>query len=82
MTDSISKAAFNDAVQSAITAVKPLLLAAEAEANDLDLGAGHPLNAALSALHAELSEQLSIADGLGSTGMHTDGGGSGKGDAD
>lgn len=72
---------FNQAVADATAAVKPLLLAVEAEANELGLNASHPLQQALSALHAELANQLEIADSLGNTdGLHARTGGSDKGD--
>lgn len=85
MTDSIPKSTFNAAVQAAISAVKPLLLQVETDAADVATITG-PIDAVaalqinLSALHDELSNQLAIADALGSSGgMHTNTGGTGKG---
>lgn len=74
MTDSnyILKSTVSAAVVDATNAVKPLLLAAEA---------ANPGSDELAALHAELANQLSIADSILDSGtFHTDGGGTDKGD--
>lgn len=79
----ILKSAVSSAVTDATNAVKPLLLAAEAAANDLPSNDAYTqaVKDALAALHAELANQLGNADALLGTGtMHTDGGGTGKGD--
>lgn len=70
--NSILKSIVSAAVTTATNAVKPLLLAAEA---------ANPGSTELAALHAELANQLASADDLLGTGtMHTDGGGTDKGD--
>lgn len=77
MTDSnyILKSDVSAAISDATDAVKPLLLAAEA------IECSVAMADALSALHAELANQLANADSLLGTGtMHTDGGGTDKGD--
>lgn len=74
-------ATFNQAVADATEAVKPKLLAVEAELNALGLVATHPAQVAVQDLHAELANQLRIADELGGTGgEHARSGGSDKGD--
>lgn len=80
-TETILKSLVSAAVTVATNAVKPLLLAAEAAAAPptADLV---QVQSALAALHAELATQLGNADTLlGSGPMHTDGGGTDKGDA-
>lgn len=79
----ILKSDVSAAVTDATNAVKPLLLAAEAAANALPSADDYTaaVKSALAALHAELANQLGNADGLLGTGtMHTDGGGTDKGD--
>lgn len=77
--NSIPKADFNSAISEAISSVKPLLLDLEAKLALLD---DQDAIDACATLHAELANQLAIADTLGSTGgMHTDTGGTGKGGA-
>lgn len=78
---SIDAATFNQAVAEAVQAVKPKLITVEAEINALGLAADHPLKTAIADLHAELANQLRIADELGGTGgAHALSGGSDKGD--
>lgn len=73
-------ATFNQAVADATSAVKPKLIAVEAEINDLGLAKDHPLQIAIRDLHAELANQLTIADELGGTGgAHARSGGDNKG---
>lgn len=84
-TGTISKVDFNAAVQTAIAAVQPLLLAAEAAAASIPSSDSATLDTriALSDLHTELVNQLAIADALGdSGGAHTNSGGTGKGGGD
>jgi hypothetical protein len=83
MTDTITKTAFNEAITNATNAVKPLLLAAEAAAAAIPSSDDYTVatRSALTALHVELANQLAIADALAGSGtMHTDGGGTDKGD--
>lgn len=83
MTNSILKSVFNVAVQAAIANVKPKLQALEAQLNGFGLPANHSTRLACEALHAALAEELANADTLGSSGgVHTNTGGSDKGDAE
>lgn len=81
----IAKLDFNAAVQAAIVAVKPLLLQVETDLSVVSgivgpISAIEDLQGAVAALHAELANQLSVADQMGSTGgIHTDTGGGNKG---
>lgn len=81
----ILKSAVSSAVTDATNAVKPLLLAAEAAVAAIPSSDSYTAAAAsaLSDLHAELANQLGNADSLLDSGtMHTDGGGTDKGEDD
>lgn len=84
MTDTtILKSDFNDAVNTAREAVQPLLRALERSISALGLDPSSDVVTGAAALHSALSDQLSVADEMGSTGgFHTDGGGTGKGDGE
>lgn len=83
MTATITKAAFNAAVQSAVANVRPKLLDLEAKLTELGLIPTHPVSSAIIELHAALAAELANADALGDAGgVHTNSGGTGKGDAE